>query len=129
MNLRILTPTEVLLEAEVHQVNAEAQNGAFGLMPHHIDFVTALVPSILSYQPESGGDEQFIAIDEGILVKCGDVTLVSVRSAIPGENLDTLQHTVAERFIQLDEPEAQSRAAIARLEAGFMRGFLQGYIQ
>jgi F-type H+-transporting ATPase subunit epsilon len=121
MKLKILLPTQVLLAEDVEAVNAEAQNGAFGLLPQHIDFVTALVPCILSYMPSSGGDEVFVAIDEGILVKCGDETLVSVRNAVLGEGLDTLEQTVEEKYAQLNEKEKQSRSAIARLEAGFMR--------
>jgi F-type H+-transporting ATPase subunit epsilon len=30
-------------------VIAEAQNGSFCLLPHHIDFVAALAPGLLAY--------------------------------------------------------------------------------
>ncbi len=81
MKLKILIPTIVLVDREVTKVIAEAENGNFCLLPHHIDFVAALVPGILSFTTE-GGEEIFVAVDEGILVKCNQEVLVSARNAI-----------------------------------------------
>ncbi len=49
MRLRVLLPTQVLLDREVNKLTAEAEDGAFGMLPRHIDFVTMLVPGILTY--------------------------------------------------------------------------------
>ncbi len=49
MRLKVLLPTEVLVDEEVVKVTAEAENGSFCLLPRHIDFVAALVPSLLSF--------------------------------------------------------------------------------
>ncbi|HHP7232128.1 MAG TPA: F0F1 ATP synthase subunit epsilon, partial [Xenococcaceae cyanobacterium] len=75
MKLKVLIPTKVFLVETVQQINVEAKNGALGLLPDHIDFVTALVPGILSYRSEAGA-EVFLAVAEGILVKCGQEVLV-----------------------------------------------------
>ena len=78
MRLKIMLPTHILLDREVGKIVAEAQNGAFGLLPRHIDFTAALVPGILVCEtPE--GEELFVAVDAGILVKCGEEVLVSTR--------------------------------------------------
>ena len=37
MKLKILIPTEVLVDREVTKVIAEAENGNFCLLPHHIE--------------------------------------------------------------------------------------------
>ena len=124
MRLKILLPTEVLVDVKVGKIVAEAENGFFCLLPRHIDFVAMLVPGILYYVPESG-EERFVAIDEGTLVKCGDEVLVSVTNATPGIDLATLQTIVAESFRELDEDERRARSALARLEAGAMRRFLE----
>ena len=122
MNLKILIPTVVLIEREVTKVIAEAENGHFCLLPHHIDFVTALVSGILSYTVETG-EEIFVAVDEGILVKCDSEVLVSTRNAIEGNNLETLKQTVAEQFQILDEKEKLTRSALAKFEASMVRRF------
>ncbi|EAZ88417.1 F0F1 ATP synthase subunit epsilon [Crocosphaera chwakensis] len=124
MKLKVLIPNKVFLVEEVEQVNAEAKNGAFGLLSNHIDFVTALTPSILSYRSLQG-EEVFMAIDEGILVKCGQTVMVSTGRAVKDANLDRLHQTVAEEFLQLNEQQKMTRTAIARLESGLARGIVE----
>ena len=123
MTLKVLLPTRILLEKKVTKVVAEAENGSFGLLPRHIDFASALAPGILAYYPERG-DEELIAIDEGALVKVGDEVLVSVRNAVQGKGLGSLRQTVQEQFERLDRQERKARSALARLEAGMVRRFL-----
>ncbi|VEP14538.1 Alternate F1F0 ATPase, F1 subunit epsilon [Hyella patelloides LEGE 07179] len=122
MKLKVLIPTEVLIDREVTKVIAEAENGHFCLLPHHIDFATALAPGILSYTVETE-EEIFVAVDEGILVKCDREVLVSTRNAIEGNNLETLQQTVAQQFQILDEKEKLTRSVLAKFEASMMRHF------
>lgn len=124
MLLRVLLPTQVLVDEVVTRVVAEAQNGSFGMLPRHIDFVTALVPGILVYETAEG-EELYVGIDEGILVKRAGEVLVSVSSAVVGDDLHTLRQTVRERFLELDEKESQARSALARLEAGVVRRFIE----
>jgi F-type H+-transporting ATPase subunit epsilon len=124
MKLKVLLAAEVLLEAEVSKVNAEAQNGHFCLLPNHVDFVTALVPGILSFEI-SGGEEAYLAVDAGILVKCGKDVLVSARNGVRGPDLGQLRRTVSERFEAQSEHEKSTRTAMAKIEAGFVRRFLE----
>ncbi len=69
MRLKLLLPSQILIDEPVRKIIAEAGNGSFCLEPRHVDFVAALVPGLLMYVPETGG-EVFIAVDEGILVRC-----------------------------------------------------------
>jgi len=124
MKLKVLLPAEVLIEEDVTKVVAEAHNGFFCLLPRHVDFVAALVPGILSYETGSG-HEVFLAVDEGILIKCGQEVLVSTRNAVRGPDLGQLKHTVVEKFEALDEREKSARSAMAKIEAGFVRRFLE----
>lgn len=124
MKLKVLLPTEVLLEEEVVKVNAEAENGSFCLLPRHIDFVTALVPGLLSFESRDG-QETFLAVDEGILVKCGPEVFVSTAHAVRGDNLGALKQTVEREFRVLDEREKQTLFALLKLEADFVRRFIK----
>ena len=124
MKLKVLIPTKVFLAENVVKINAEGKNGAFGLLPEHLDFVTALTPGILFYVTESG-EECFMAIDEGILVKCGQEVLVSTEHAVKDVDLQTLHEKVKEEFRRLNEQERMTRNALARLEAGLARGILE----
>lgn len=122
MRLRVLLPTEILVDEDVVKVIAEAENGEFCLLPRHVDFVAALVPGVLCFC-DATGKESYAAVDEGILVKCGRDVHVSTFNGVCGSDLDQLQGLVEERFLELDEHERKARTALARLEAGTLRGF------
>ncbi len=122
MRLKVLLPTLVLIDQPVSKVIAEAENGSFCLKPRHIDFVAALVPGLLAYTPEKG-DEVFLAVDEGTLIKCGDEVLVATRNAVRGRDLGQLRAAVEEQFRRLDESERAARGALVQLEAGIVRRF------
>ncbi len=124
MHLKVLLPSEVLVDEPVSRIVAEAENGSFCLLPRHIDFVAALTPSLLSFTPAAGGEE-FVAIDEGILVKCGPQVMVSTRSAVRGSTLGELKRLVEEQFQLQDEREKLTRTAVAKLEANFVRRFIE----
>jgi len=124
LTLKVMLPTEVLLEEPVVKVIAEAENGSFCLLPRHIDFTASLVPGILSFT-DPDGEEQYAALDNGILVKCGGEVLISAFNGVLGEDLTQLRHLVAKHFITLDEQQRTARSALARLEAGVVRKFME----
>jgi len=123
MTLKILLPERVVLHETVDKVVAEGANGSFGLLPRHIDFVAPLVPGILVYT--QGEDEAFVAVDEGMLVKCGDEVLVSVRDAMVGPDLESLEETVRTQFEERREEEKTMHSALAKLEAEVVRRFTE----
>lgn len=123
MKLKVLLPTDIFMERAIVKVVAEGYDGSFCLEPRHIDFVSALQPGLLSYETEDG-TEEFLAVDEGILVKCGEEVLVSVQSAVMGPDLGKLRATVEEEFRNLDEKEKTARTAMAKLEANLLRKFM-----
>jgi F-type H+-transporting ATPase subunit epsilon len=123
VRIKVLLPERVLLDQEAGKVIAEAEDGFFCLLPRHMDFVSALAPGLLSFTGPDG-QEQFLAVDEGILVKCGQQVLVSTRSAVHGPHLGALRQAVEQQFRRLDEREQQTRHALIRLEASFVRRFV-----
>jgi F-type H+-transporting ATPase subunit epsilon len=124
MLLKVLLPKKVLVEEKVRKVVAEGKDGSFCLLPRHVDFVSALVPGLLEYET-AVGEEFYLAVDEGILVKCGAEVLVSTRNAVQGADLGQLQKLIREQFAALDEREKQTRSALAKIEADFVRRFLE----
>jgi F-type H+-transporting ATPase subunit epsilon len=123
MHLKVLLPFQVFAEQTgVTRIVAETREGSFGLLPHRLDCVAALVPGILIYQAEAGG-EVLVAVDEGVLVKTGMDVLISVRRAIGGTDLGQLHAAVAKEFLTLDDNERSVRQVSAKLETGFLRRF------
>jgi F-type H+-transporting ATPase subunit epsilon len=124
MKLKILLPAEIFLSEEVTKVVAEAENGMFCLMPQHIDFTAALVPGVFSYST-AGGEDAYLAIDIGTLVKKGSDVLVSTRNAFRGPELGHLKEVVIAQFREIDEREKKARTAAARLEVDLLRRFME----
>lgn len=123
MRLEISLPFRVFArETDVSRIVAETSNGSFGLLPHRRDCVAALVPGILTYQTEAG-DEVFVAVDEGVLIKNGDHVQVTVRRASRGTNLADLRHAVQTDYLTLNALEQRARAATLALENGFVGRF------
>lgn len=124
MRLNVFLPTEILVDAEATKINAEGTHGSFCLLPRHIDVVAALVPGLVMFIDQHG-QEQLLAVDEGILVKCGDEVRIATGRAVRGTDLTQLQHVIEAEFEALDEHERIARSALARLEANLVRGLIE----
>ncbi|MGD9497981.1 MAG: F0F1 ATP synthase subunit epsilon [Armatimonadota bacterium] len=62
MNLRVVTPSRTIVDARAVRVSVRGADGARTYLPRHIDFVTAVLPSVMSwFTPD--GEEHFAAID------------------------------------------------------------------
>lgn len=122
LHLKIMVPENIMVDETVNKVIAEALNGFFCLEPRHIDFTAAIRPGILYYY--TGEGEKVIAVDEGILVKCGEEVLVSVVNAIEGTDLERLEREVREKFYLKEEAEEKVQIALKSLEADLIRHFI-----
>ena len=119
MNLKILLPFRIFSEIKnVSEIVLETSEGFYGLLPHRLDFVAAIVPGIFTYHTE--GTTCYLAVDEGILVKAGTEVLLSVRDAIKGTDLGKLNELIKKEFTTLDETEKSARKSMIKLENGLI---------
>jgi F-type H+-transporting ATPase subunit epsilon len=124
MNLKVLLPFRVFLDLkQVSHIVAETREGSFGLLPHRLDCVAALVPGVMAYT--LGDDTTYLAVDQGVLVKSGADVMVSVRQAIKGTTLSELHETVKREYLSLDRQEHAARTAIARMESALLGRFAE----
>jgi len=123
MKLKVILPMRIFLDQEVTKVTAEAANGSFCLLPKHIDFVAALVPGIISFESEKG--EEYLAVDEGVLVKRASEVMVSTRRAVRSKDLGEMLQIVMQEFRILDEREKKTRSILAKLEADFAKSLFE----
>jgi F-type H+-transporting ATPase subunit epsilon len=63
IQLRIVTPTRLVVDEEVDEVTAPGVLGQFGVLPNHIAFLTLLQPGELAYK--QGGRVTRLAIAGG----------------------------------------------------------------
>jgi F-type H+-transporting ATPase subunit epsilon len=99
LNLKIITPERIVLDSQVDQVTAVANDGELTILPGHEPLVTTLAVDVLRYKVK--GEEETAAIIGGIMnVNAGEVEILS---------------DMAELDVEIDE--ARATQAKSRLEA------------
>ena len=124
MRLKVCSPFGIVLEKEIQKITLEGLNGFFTFLPHHIDFLSVLAPSIASYTEENG-KTAYLACNSGVVLKEGNLVSLCVRKAIVGEDLKELTQTIKTEFKAEEEERKELSAVMARLEAGLSKGFIR----
>lgn len=129
MRLLVTTPMAVLIDADdVHHVRAEDETGAFGILPGHADFITALTVSVITWR-DVRNREHHVAVRGGVLtMRDGEVVEVATREAVGEDTLAELGQVVLERFREEVQAEEESRVSVARLHLATIRQ-LQRYLE
>ena len=99
MRLTIATPLAIVLEAtDVAHLRAEDDTGAFGILPGHADFLTALSVSVASWRDDRGA-EHYVAVRGGMLeVRDGNTIAIATPGAVAGDDLHRLESEVLDKF-------------------------------
>jgi F-type H+-transporting ATPase subunit epsilon len=93
LNLKIITPSKVLVDEQVDAVYSVASDGEFGVLSGHISLMSALDIGVTKYV--QGEKHEYIATIGGILkVKDNTVTIIT-DSAEKGEEIDLARANAA----------------------------------
>jgi len=101
VRLTIATPLAIVIEAgDVAHLRAEDETGAFGILPGHADFLTALAVSVASWR-DNFGAEHYVAVRGGMLeMRDGDAIAIATPEAVPGDDLHRVeQHRKGDRAL------------------------------
>jgi F-type H+-transporting ATPase subunit epsilon len=130
VRLTVTTPLAIVVEAgDVVYLCAEDDTGAFGILPGHADFLTALAASVASWRDDRGA-EHHVALRGGMLeVRDGSTIAIATPEAVAGDDLQRLETEVIARFRRqlVEEQAARTDArrlylAAIRQIARFLRG-------
>lgn len=124
MKVQLVTPNSVLAWSDIVKINAEGAHGNFCVLPKHSDYLAPLVPGILVLTTEPTS-QRYFAVDHGMLVKRANQVRVTVLRAIRSANLQQLRDAVSLQFRKMDSIERAGVAAVASLEASFVRRLLE----
>ena len=122
MRLSVTTPLAIVAAAEeVVQLRAEDETGAFGILPGHADFVTALSLSVVTWRDRAGA-EHHVAVQGGMLeVRGGKAITIATREAVADDDLRRLETEVLASFRKRREEEAKARTDAQRLYLAAIR--------
>ena len=130
MRLTVTTPLAIVIEAsDVVHLRAEDDTGAFGILPGHADFLTALAVSVASWRDDRGA-EHYVAVRGGMLeVRDGDTIAIATPEAVAGDDLHRLESEVLAKFRRQLGEEQSARTDAQRLYLAAIRQiarFLRG---
>lgn len=108
LQLRIVTPDQVVIDAPVEAVGALGSEGAFTALPGHLPFLTDLKPGLLWYRV--GGETRELAVSGGFIEIEPDKANVLADSA---EYLEDIDIERAQKALK----RAEERLAKAKADA------------
>ena len=122
MRLTIATPLAIVIEAsDVAHLRAEDDTGAFGILPGHADFLTALAVSVASWR-DNRGAEHHVAVRGGMLeVRDGGSIAIATPEAVAGDDLERLESEVLAKFRRQLVEEQAARTDAQRLYLAAIR--------
>jgi len=125
MKLTVTTPlaTVVATDQALH-VRAADPSGAFGVLPGHADFLTALAVGVLTWRA-AGGSEHHVAVNGGLLRVDEGSVQVATPEAVAGDDLAYLESEVLVRFRGRLDEERAARTASERLHVAAIRQIIR----
>jgi F-type H+-transporting ATPase subunit epsilon len=129
MHLTIITPEKTVLKEEIDELLVPTIKGQIGILPHHINLVTQIVPGemIIKFNKK----ERFYAVTGGFLEVNRDKITVLADYAEHAQEIDALKaHEAQKRAedILSKKREILTREEIIQLEAELRRSLLQQHI-
>lgn len=120
--LRVVTPERVVYDRDVVEIIVRSTEGEIGILAHHMQIITPLVPHIVTIYDPDGKTEQ-LAIGGGFLEVQDTSTIILADSA---ETADMVDVARAERARQralerINRGSAQSAVDLARAQRSLAR--------
>lgn len=120
MELEILVPDGVVLQARVQSLQAADASGRFGIWPGHEAFLTLLTPCVIFLRDE-GGKERFVAADGGVLRALDHKISIVTREAVAADRLDEVAQAAAAMLQARRTLEKSAQAEFAELQVSLLR--------
>jgi len=98
MRLLLVTPERLLLDTDVEEVYAPGVLGQFGVLPLHVNFLTALGTGELRFR--QNGVDRYVAVSGGILEVLDDVVTVLADTAEFADEIDVARARSAEERLR-----------------------------
>ena len=132
---KLVSPTGIVYEGPVEQVIAVGAEGEFGVLPNHINFITALNPGVITLELGDGSTTEYLVYGGLAEVKDGVMTVLA-SEAVPIAAVDPVAaapevRATEEKLSHMSfydpgyrEAEEAVRVARARAEIGHLRRVL-----
>jgi F-type H+-transporting ATPase subunit epsilon len=120
MELDIVTPEKIIFQGEVDEIYVNTADGAIGILPHHINLFTKLIPGELKLK--ISGKEQYMALTGGFLEINKNKVTILADYAIHADDIDVNKAMEARKHAEEILKKKESRIneqEFAAAEAAF----------
>ncbi len=121
--LRMVTPPKIT-EKQIKAIRLKDGSGFFGIMKGHIDFVTAIEPSLCYYLDENDR-EVFLAVDGGLVSVKGGIVTITSREIFESDDAEKLAEIIENTMVKRDASELSFFNMIKGIERSFMEKTLE----
>ena len=118
MRFELVSPSKLIFEGTVEEINAPGIEGDFGVLPGHTPFLTFLKVGELIYKVN--GNEKYVAIDGGVIEVLPSRVIAIVDDALPAEEIDVkeaeeMKVSSEQRLRELSEDDKEYLVEKAKL--------------
>ena len=123
LKLEIVTPEATVYSQQVEYVILQGVEGQMTILPQHTRLMTQLVPGEMVVR--RGGQDEFLAIGEGLIQVTGDSVAVLTDMAIAAANIDEAKAEEARQRAAARLQEKISAEEVASVNASLARSLAQ----
>jgi F-type H+-transporting ATPase subunit epsilon len=123
LTLEIVTPEATVVSEAVEMVTLPCLEGQMGVYPKHVRLITQIVPGEIIVN--TGGEDRFLAVGEGLVEITGDSVLIVTDMAIPADQIDEARADEARQRAAARLREKISDEEVATVNASLVRSLAQ----
>ncbi len=119
LELEILVPDGIALQARVVSLRAMDASGQFGVRTGHEALLTLLVPCLLTFHEENGR-ERYAAADGGVLLVEKDRVSIVTREAVLADRMEEVADAAKAMLEARRRHERTARTEFAELQSSLL---------
>jgi F-type H+-transporting ATPase subunit epsilon len=119
MTVEIVEPASRHRYENVQELIAEGVDGSFALLPNHVDFASVLDSGLLVLVIEN--EEQYAAVDRGVLTKVGDEVEIATPRSVTGKPLGQIREAVQSEFVSEEQHERRVLSTMTKIQTDMAR--------
>lgn len=123
LKLEIVTPDAVVYSKDAEFVILQGVEGQMTILPQHVGLTTQLVPGEMVVR--SGGQDEFLAVGEGLVQVTGERVAVLTDMAVAAESIDEAKAEEARQRAAARLREKLSSEEVASVNASLARSLAQ----